>query len=380
MSNINDLIINIKGKSEWLATERMRLVDSKLTLLEDCLSGHIYEDPPLKANGGKEFDANLREYGWDWPSVAHTMIGRKRLKNLRLLVENVLGQGVPGDLIETGVWRGGACIMMKGVLDAWKDTERTVWVADSFEGLPKPNAQKYPADAEDTFYTYPELSISIEKVTRNFQRYGLLDDKVQFLKGWFKDTLPTAPIESLAILRLDGDMYESTWDALVALYDKVSLNGYVIVDDYHVVEGCKKAVHDFLDERGIDVELQEIDGVGVYWKKRAAATADAASNEGVVPLNESATSVDSIQGLIDAFKLSESIEGELRAETAALHKSLAELQDLSKVFASELQLEKRKLTALESERAALKHALSEMKGSTSWKLTTPLRYFGSRMK
>lgn len=255
------------AQERWMQNERTRLIKRYLTLLQDCLCGVIYEDSPLKVLGAEKFDAQLREYGWDWPSVAHTMIGRKRLANVCALTESVLGEGIEGDLIETGVWRGGACIMMRAVLDAYCVTDRTVWLADSFEGLPAPNEEKYPADRGDEFHTYSELAVSIEDVKRNFEKYGLLDDQVQFLKGWFKDTLPTAPIKKLALLRLDGDMYESTMDALNALYDKLSIGGYVIVDDYNVVEGCKKAVHDFLSGRSLQPEIHEIDGVGVYWKK-----------------------------------------------------------------------------------------------------------------
>ena len=155
---------------------------------------------------------------------------------------------------------------MRAVLDAYNVTDRRVWVADSFEGLPPPNAEKYPADMGDTFHTYDELSVPIEQVKRNFEKYGLLDEQVVFLKGWFKDTLPGAPIEKLAVLRLDGDMYESTMDALSALYDKVSPGGYVIVDDYNVVPACKQAVSDFLTQRNLRPSLVEIDGVGVYWE------------------------------------------------------------------------------------------------------------------
>lgn len=238
-----------------------------LTLLQKCLAGTIYDDPPLKVLGAEKFDPVLREYGWDWPSVAHTMIGEKRLENVRRLAESVIGNGVKGDFIETGVWRGGACILMRGVLDAHCIKDRCVWLADSFEGLPPPDEEKYPADTGDKFHTFPELSVSLEQVKRNFEKYGLLDDQVKFLKGWFKDTLPNAPIQKLALLRLDGDMYESTMDALQALYDKVSVGGYVIIDDYHVVAGCNRAVHDFLSERNLSPALVEIDGVGVYWQK-----------------------------------------------------------------------------------------------------------------
>lgn len=252
--------------NQWLQSERLRLIKEYLQLMQNCLSGSIYEDPPLKVLGAEKFDPQLREYGWDWPSVAHTMIGKKRLENVCALTESILGNGVEGDLIETGVWRGGACIMMRAVLHAYGIKDRSVWLADSFEGLPPPDEKNYPADTGDKFHTFDDLRVSMGQVKSNFEKYGLLDDQVKFLKGWFKDTLPTAPIQKLALLRLDGDMYESTWDALTALYDKVSAGGYVIVDDYHVVEGCKKAIHDFLDQRGLAPTLIEIDGVGVYWR------------------------------------------------------------------------------------------------------------------
>jgi O-methyltransferase len=247
--------------------ELQRLRDSYLSLLESCLTGIIYEDKPLKALGSEIYDAGIREVGRDWPSMAHTMIGVKRLANLRRLSEDVIANDVPGDFIETGVWRGGACIMMRAVLHAYRITNRRVWVADSFQGLPAPDIEHYPADRDSDYHTFEELSIPFETVKRNFAKYDLLDDQVVFLKGWFKDTLPIAPIERLALLRLDGDLYESTIIALNSLYDKLSPGGYVIVDDYHVVPGCKAAIGDFLAERKISSGLSEIDGVGVFWQK-----------------------------------------------------------------------------------------------------------------
>jgi hypothetical protein len=238
-----------------------------LELMQNCLTGTIYEDPPLKVLGSEQFNAELREYGWDWPSQAHSMIGSKRMGNLRALSERVIFGGVAGDFIETGVWRGGACIFMRAVLKAYGVKDRKVWLADSFSGLPTPDAEKYPADTGDRFHTYAELAVSIDEVKRNFEKYGLLDQQVKFLQGWFKDTLPTAPIGRLALLRLDGDMYESTMDALKHLYDKLSPRGFVIVDDYRVVAGCREAVDDFRTARGIRDAIIEIDGVGVYWQK-----------------------------------------------------------------------------------------------------------------
>jgi O-methyltransferase len=240
--------------------------DRYLELLKRALTNTIYEDPNEAPWGPDGYDATARGEGADWPRTAHTMIGRKRLDNLADCVAAALADGVPGDLIETGVWRGGASILMRGVLAAYGDTTRTVWVADSFDGLPPPDPEQYPADAGDTHHEVAFLAVPLEEVRANFARYDLLDDQVRFLPGWFSDTLPAAPIERLAVLRLDGDMYSSTWDALTALYDKVSPGGFVIVDDYHAVPGCKQAVDDYRTRHGIDAPLETIDWAGVFWR------------------------------------------------------------------------------------------------------------------
>ena len=213
-----------------------------------------------------EFDAETREVGRDWPADAETMVGLKRLANVRMALESVIEDGVEGDFIETGAWRGGTCIYARAILAAHGVTDRTVWVADSFQGLPAPDA-KFEADAGDQHYTKIDLAISLEQVQENFRRYDLLDEQVQFLKGWFSDTLPDAPIDKLAVLRLDGDMYASTMDALDALYDKLQPGGYLIVDDYNAVRGCKLAIHDFRDAHGITDEIHDIDWASVYWRK-----------------------------------------------------------------------------------------------------------------
>ena len=207
-----------------------------------------------------------REEGIIWPMYAETMIGLKRLDNIQYCIEDVLKNKIEGDLIETGVWRGGACIFMKAVLSAYEENERTVFVADSFEGLPKPDANNFPADKGDSHHTEKFLAVSQENVEENFRRYNLLDSKVVFLKGWFKDTLPHAPITKLSILRLDGDMYGSTMDSLIHLYPKLSKGGFCIIDDY-VLPGCKKATDDYREKENIDAPLLRIDNSGVYWQK-----------------------------------------------------------------------------------------------------------------
>ena len=239
-------------------------MDRYLTLLEGVLTGTLWRDPAMDPWSGGGFDAARRHTGGDWPSRALTMIGTIRLHHLRKLCEEVILKRVPGDFIETGVWRGGACIMMKAVLECYKDENRRVFVADSFKGLPMPD-DRYPADANDPHHTFAPLAVRLDEVVENFRRYGLLDDSVVFVEGWFKDTLPTLPVDRLAILRLDGDMYGSTIQALDELYDKVSLGGYVIVDDYNL-PGARQAVQNFLNYHRLKPKIQPIDGAAVYWK------------------------------------------------------------------------------------------------------------------
>lgn len=214
-------------------------------------------------------DPGRRVEGLDWPVHAETMIGLRRLDQLQAAVETIIADRVPGDLLEAGVWRGGAAILMRGVLAAHNEQERTVWLADSFAGLPPPDPSAFPADAGIDMSAeagYEELAVPLEEVQANFRRYGLLDGQVRFLQGWFRDTLPRAPVERLALLRIDGDLYESTWVALKALYPKLSRGGYLIVDDYGALTACRQAVDDYRREHGIGEPLQRIDWTGVYWR------------------------------------------------------------------------------------------------------------------
>lgn len=211
------------------------------------------------------YDPAQREMGRDWPFIGYTMIGLRRLQNVRQAVETLVREGIPGDFVETGVWRGGCSIYARACLNQAGAVERTVWACDSFEGLPKPNAAKYAADEGYDLSQNEYLSVPLERVQENFRRFDLLEG-VRFLKGWFRDSLPTSPIERIAVLRLDGDLYESTMDALGALYDRVAPGGFVIVDDYGNWPPCKKAVHDFLRSRGLSPEIINIDGFGAYWR------------------------------------------------------------------------------------------------------------------
>jgi len=198
---------------------------------------------------------------------SHTMIGRKRLDNLHSSMETIRLNGIPGDLVECGVWRGGSCIFMAGYAGIYAMSDRTVFAADSFEGLPVPTHEK-DGNIDLSEDRYPELAVSLDTVRENFEVYRLPFRNVQFMKGWFKDTLKTAAVNQIALLRLDGDLYESTMDIMSALYQKVSPGGIVIVDDYHAIPACEQAIVDYFSSHSIPLpEMNEIDWTGVWWQK-----------------------------------------------------------------------------------------------------------------
>jgi hypothetical protein len=243
-----------------------------LDLLKRSLLGVTQEDNSLRVceEGsrvvvrGVPYAKKLRLTGRDWPEKALTMIGQSRLDNLQWCIRQALEDQVPGDLIETGVWRGGAVIFMRGMLRVY-GSPRLVWAADSFRGFPTSMASLDPKGPSPAWMRNV-LAVPLTEVKRNFRRYGLLDKQVRFLEGWFRNTLPKAAIKKLSVLRLDGDYYVSTMDALTHLYSRVSPGGFVIVDDYNI-PACKQAVHDFRNTQGIAEKIVGIDGLGVFWRK-----------------------------------------------------------------------------------------------------------------
>ncbi len=244
-----------------------------IDLMKKILCNTIYEDQSSAVFSGHRIKKNIpyhpirRENGLDWPAVAHTMIGMKRLNHIHECAKVILNENIPGDFIETGVWRGGAVILMRAILKAYGDTHRLVWAADSFEGLPKPNVDLYPKDRGFDLSGFNELAVSLDEVKRNFEKYELLDEQVVFLKGLFSKTLKDAPLTAIALLRLDGDLYESTMDALTHLYPKLSAGGYVIIDDYKIPP-CRAAVKDYRSLCNIEEQMIAIDQDAIYWRKK----------------------------------------------------------------------------------------------------------------
>jgi len=191
-----------------------------------------------------------------------TMVSRSRLDNLQFCIEEVVKNNISGHFIETGVWRGGSCIFMRAILKSLEILDRKVFVADSFKGFPIP---KYNWDKGADFLDDSRLKVSVDEVKKNFERYSLLDNQVVFVEGYFSDTLPKLD-NVFSLIRLDGDLFESTIDSLVNLYDKVSIGGFIIIDDYGL-ECCSQAVNQFRSMNNITEPMIQIDEFGLYWKK-----------------------------------------------------------------------------------------------------------------
>lgn len=295
-----------------------------LDMVKRAVSNILYQDRPLTFYDHRQrpvlstgFDLSRRAMGEDAPTEAQTMIGLRRLENIRFCVEHVLEENVPGDLVEAGVFRGGAAVFMRAVLKAHDVTDRRVFACDTFTPIsPKhppwilrPIAQGLGAipskwwrrklffllqthlsDAtsfpycEDPAEDLIELVMwvlrnpaaiptaggsGLEEVRSLFARYGLLDDQVVFLKGFFADTLPTAPLSHASVIRLDGDTYESTRDAIELLYPKLSSGGYCIIDDYHAFKDCRRAVDEYRRTQAITDEIVPIDNLAAYWRNSA---------------------------------------------------------------------------------------------------------------
>jgi hypothetical protein len=182
----------------------------------------------------------------------YTLVGYERLNNAYDLAKNL---DVDGCIVECGCWKGG-CVAVMGYV-----SKRKVWAFDSFEGFPEP--EKVDGETARIIYKYNKHVVSIQDVKAILHKLNLKN--VNIIKGWFEETLPKTHMGKIALLRLDNDWYRSTKFCLETLYDDVVKGGYVIIDDYGALSGAKKAVDEFIKDKNIN--LVDIDGIGVYWKK-----------------------------------------------------------------------------------------------------------------
>lgn len=225
----------------------------------------------------------LKEYGdieklnLFWKVSSYTMVGYGGLSNIYNLSQFVEKNKVEGAFVECGVWRGGCSAVMAYVAQKAK-SNRKMWLFDSFEGLPEPTAkdgnraQKYASNRVTGKLSTIGMCVSPLEILERlfFSELNINRKNVIIEKGWFQDTLPKAKerIGHIAILRLDGDWYESTKCCLNNLYDNVVSGGFIIIDDYRRWEGCRLAVDEFLRKRDLNPNLLKIDSNSMtYFQK-----------------------------------------------------------------------------------------------------------------
>jgi len=205
----------------------------------------------------------------------NSLVSLVRRTNTAALSLLALFDRVPGDFVETGVYMGSTSLIMAKVLHKYSARARLLWSADSFQGFPEEDvigmsaahvhtsSQEAKEDIKGTprvgYFGKKGAFYSARQVfEQNLAKYNFTDGQVHILQGWFNETLPKAPIRSVSFLRLDGDLFVSTWDALTALYDKVQPGGLIYVDDYGSFAGCRDAIVKFRADRGIEDEMHPV--------------------------------------------------------------------------------------------------------------------------
>jgi O-methyltransferase len=199
--------------------------------------------------------------------VPHTMVGLRRLRNLDRLVGLLDAEGVAGDVVECGTCNGGSGALLASVA-CRSPMRRHTWLLDSFAGMPPAG----PQDGPDAAAYTGTCKGSLDRVRDVLHRAGVSASAFTLVPGWFHETLPTLPGGTIALLHIDADWYDSVRVCLEHLYDRVCPGGYVVLDDYGYWQGCRTAWQQFRQARGLDVELNPVDGIGVWFRKPNAAS------------------------------------------------------------------------------------------------------------
>ncbi len=243
-----------------------------IKLLSSAVTGLLYDEHGVcdtttryECSQTAPFDLAKRTIGTDWPVVGHTMVGLRRIENIRDAIFHVVKNNVPGNFVELGVWRGGACIFARGVFNVLQQQHREVHLLDAFA-----NMNEYGSESRVKY-----LSTSEQTVTHNFEKYGLLQN-VFFHKGLFHDVLPglTGTLKSICIMRVDGNFYSSYEDAFYYLYEAVPIGGAVIFDDIFSHAEVKKFWHDFSTDYKLSEKLIQIDLHSAWFVKTKNVTID----------------------------------------------------------------------------------------------------------
>lgn len=198
----------------------------------------------------------------------YTMTSLERMYGLYKAVEYVVAHNIPGDFVECGVWKGGSTMVAAMTFLAMGDTSRRIWMYDTFEGMPAPGADDIQYDnitADERARRQKIVDWSTianagtEEVAANLARTGYPRERLEFVKGKVEETIPSRMPESISLLRLDTDWYDSTRHEMEHLFPLLNPGGVLLIDDYGHWKGSKKAVDEYLTAHGIRMLLNRID-------------------------------------------------------------------------------------------------------------------------
>lgn len=236
-----------------------------IDLIKRAVTNYLYlggESSPDAFRCVSHYDLGQSQWKIDPLSRPTTLLTRTQLDLVEQAVLAVEKQGVPGDFLEAGIWRGGVIILMRALIDAYNISGRKVFAADSFAGIPKnTRAVNDPVDLWDDRWI-----ASLVEVKQAIGRFGLLDDKIEFVVGFFEQSLKSLEGQRFSVVRLDSDSYDSVETSLEYLYPLLSPGGFLIIDDWHL-PGCRMAVLEYRSQLGIRDEIHEWDG-NAYWVKQ----------------------------------------------------------------------------------------------------------------
>jgi len=217
-----------------------------------------------------------------------TLTGQRRMDHFVAIIATIVEDEIPGSIIETGVWRGGMSFMAAKALDILKDKDRTVYLSDSFEGIPDPTQygdKAHPHDVKKNPHHYSSLNEnSVDRVKRDGAMFGISASRVSYVVGYFKDSLPqlikNEPNIQFAAVRLDGDTYWSTMEAIEVLYPRLSPGGFLVIDDFTDWDSCRDAIYDYRKKYGITENIFLVPHLtengeyirGAYWRKSKKGT------------------------------------------------------------------------------------------------------------
>jgi lipopolysaccharide biosynthesis glycosyltransferase len=198
----------------------------------------------------------------------YTMVGRERLKSLFFHAIEMCEKNIPGDFVECGTCRGGSAALLALVIKNHSKVPRKLFACDTYEGMPEPTTRDTHQGIPAPACGFPAGSLKAPAelgLLEIARKLGVQDITIP-VKGFFRDTLPAlaGKLTDIALLHADGDWYESTQDIFKNLYNKVSPNGFIQIDDYGFWEGCRQAVGDFQNQEGLAFNLHQIDETGYY--------------------------------------------------------------------------------------------------------------------